>query len=60
MDHFSERIEGDRCTFDYRLCSGPALTRNAIKLLEMSGYPASITAEATRLAEKLTARSAAH
>jgi len=56
MYHFSERVEGDRCTFDYRLRSGPARTRNAIKLLEISGYPTSITAEATRLAEQIAAR----
>jgi len=39
-------------SFDYRIHPGPARSRNAIKLLEISGYPKSIIDEA----ENLTAR----
>lgn len=44
--HFEERVEEDDVLFDYRLREGRAMTRNAIKLLGMIGYDASIIEEA--------------
>jgi hypothetical protein len=51
--HFSEVIDGDEARFDYRLRKGACLTRNAIKLLTLAGYPKSVT----EMAESLTASS---
>jgi len=47
--HFTERIDQGAVRFDYRLRPGPCDSRNAIKLLEMTGYPREIT----DLAEKI-------
>jgi DNA mismatch repair ATPase MutS len=44
--HFREQVDEGGMAFDYRLRDGPAPTRNAIRVLETSGYPASIIAEA--------------
>lgn len=46
---FSERIEENGVTFDYKLKSGPSKTRNAIKLLGLMGVDEEIVAEAERL-----------
>lgn len=43
--HFQESVENDAMTFDYRLHDGPAQTRNAIRVLDISGYPETIVAE---------------
>lgn len=51
--HFTDHVTGGQYGFDYRLHPGPVRSRNAIRLLELSGYPAPIVAEATRLAERL-------
>lgn len=50
--HFSERVENDEVTFDYKIKEGAAQTRNAIKLLKINGFSAEITDMAERLAEK--------
>ena len=55
MYHFQERIVEGRCDFDYIIQAGPARSRNAIRLLELSGYPESITREAMRMADQITA-----
>lgn len=44
--HFRESIEGGEMRFDYRLREGPSVTRNAIRVLEASGYPEEIVREA--------------
>lgn len=44
--HFEEQVSDGRMTFDYRLRSGPARTRNAIRVLEMTGYPEPIVKQA--------------
>ncbi len=44
--HLREAVRGKEMTFDYRVRPGPATTRNAIKVLEVSGYPEEITAGA--------------
>jgi len=38
MHHFTEQFLGDDMVFDYRLRTGPARSRNAIRLLELMGY----------------------
>jgi len=42
--------------FDHCLKKGPLTTRNAIKILTMSGYPEEITKEASRLAENFNSK----
>jgi len=37
--HFRENLAGDELVFDYRLYSGPAQTRNALRILAREGYP---------------------
>ena len=37
--HFNEKIEGDNLTFDYLIKQGKPLSTNAIKILELNGYP---------------------
>ena len=54
--HFRESIEDGEIRFDYTVHSGPSTTKNAIKLLGMLGYPASITEKANGLAEHFTER----
>ncbi|HLO68402.1 MAG TPA: hypothetical protein VK188_15365 [Holophaga sp.] len=49
--HFSEEVVDGRCAFDYRIHAGPARSRNAIRLLEILGYPEPITREAHRFAD---------
>lgn len=52
--HFKESIENDEVIFDYKIHSGPSITRNAIKLLEVLTYPESITTQANQLAQHFT------
>ncbi len=56
MYHFSERFENGECVFDYRIIPGPVRSRNAIKLLELSDYPKSITDAASAVAQTLGER----
>ena len=58
MYHFSEQVKGDTHYFDYKIQSGPTSSRNAIKLLELKGYPAKVVQEANELAEQLTTNGA--
>jgi DNA mismatch repair ATPase MutS len=48
--HFVESIENDNLVFDHQLKPGPLKSRNAIKILSISNYPAEITEEAKRIA----------
>ena len=48
--HFRDEIEAGRMTFPYRAHRGTATTHNAIRLLELSGYPADLVARARRFA----------
>lgn len=52
--HFRESIENGEIQFDYTVHSGPSTTRNAIRLLEILGYPASLTDTANGLAQQFT------
>jgi MutS domain V len=49
MYHFNDQVVDGRYSFDYRLNAGPAQSRNAIKLLDISGFPKSIILEAETL-----------
>ena len=48
--HFSEDMDNDDVSFSYKLCEGPAATRNAIRLIEIMGYPSEITEKASERA----------
>ena len=51
--HFSESInKHNELFFDYKLRFGPFKTRNAIKILELYGYPMEIINEANKNAQK--------
>jgi len=49
--HFQEEIHDKDILFNYVLYKGRANTRNAIKLLQMLGYPENIIREAEKMAE---------
>jgi DNA mismatch repair ATPase MutS len=44
--HFGDAVGPDGLTFDYRLTPGPAASRNAIALLELSGAPEAVVKRA--------------
>ncbi len=44
--HFSETIENERLTFDYRIKPGKPTSGNAIKILELYDYPSEVTENA--------------
>lgn len=47
--HFSEKIGQQDIEFDYKLYLGPAVSNNAIRLLEYMGFPEKIIADAKGL-----------
>ncbi|HWT75432.1 MAG TPA: hypothetical protein VN258_12060 [Mobilitalea sp.] len=49
--HFQERIEANEILFDYKLYQGKAISKNAIKLLDMLKFPKEITTAAENAAE---------
>ncbi len=53
--HFSEIIGNKTVDFDYKLKEGKLKNRNAIKILQINGYPESIIAEANSLAFEMDA-----
>lgn len=55
--HFTEVLEDNVLRFDHRIKPGPLKTRNAIRMLELSGYPEVITEEAKALAKKFSSQS---
>lgn len=50
--HFEEEVKDHDVLFNYQLRQGRAMTRNAIKLLEMIGYDHGIVSEAQQAAQK--------
>ena len=54
--HFREDVTDGVLTFDYRLRSGACSTRNALAILELAGYPASVVADARATAAELEQR----
>lgn len=51
--HFIEKIYGNELHFDHTLKEGPLKTSNAIRILEQSGYPEEVIAEAKKLTSTL-------
>ena len=51
--HFEENIIDNQLQFDHKLKPGQLTTRNAIKILEIAGYPAIIIDEANALSKTL-------
>lgn len=49
--HFKEQIADNNVLFDYKIVQGRAISKNAIKLLEVMGYPEEVTAQASESAE---------
>ena len=58
MHHFSEQILEGGYSFSYLIQPGPTKGRNAIRLLELSGYPEDITRKARQMADQLTSQTA--
>lgn len=50
--HFQESFEGNTIIFDYKIYPGKSKTRNAIKLLEIMGYPEDTVRAARNNAEQ--------
>lgn len=53
--NFGDHIGLEGLTFDYRLLSGPAESRNAIALLDLCGAPPSLVKRANERAAQLDA-----
>jgi DNA mismatch repair ATPase MutS len=53
MFHFSEQVEDGKYFFNYKINEGPCSSGNAIRLLEIMGYPNSLTEEAHSIAKEL-------
>ena len=54
--HFQERIEENEVLFDYKLYVGKAVSKNAIKLLDMLKFPKEITRSAEQAAQDFLAK----
>ena len=52
--HFSEQVDGEQITFDYKLKEGSADSRNAIKLLKAYGFDTDIVVNAEKIADEYT------
>ena len=52
--HFAEKFDSEELVFDYRIHDGPSQTRNALRVLQMEGFPAELITEANQLARELT------
>ena len=50
---FQELVEDEVLSFDYQLRKGSLQKRNAIKILEIAGYPATVIHEADELAKDM-------
>jgi hypothetical protein len=51
--HFRESIEDGALSFDYRLRAGPTSTHNAIRLMELYGFPEDVVADARRTVDRV-------
>jgi DNA mismatch repair ATPase MutS len=54
--HFTDTIQNNKLLFDHKLKTGQLTTRNAIRILELSNYPAVITDEARQLSRAMDDR----
>lgn len=50
----SSKIQINKHHFDYKIKPGPCNSRNAIKLMELMGYPKAVTDHALELTNKLS------
>lgn len=50
--HFCESVADNTLSFDYKLKPGPVTERNAIRIIEMCGYPQEVVQEAYQIAGK--------
>jgi hypothetical protein len=51
--HFRESIDDGTLSFDYRLRPGPTSTHNAIRLMELYGFPQDVVAEARSTVDRI-------
>ncbi|WP_108425699.1 MutS-related protein [Flagellimonas amoyensis] len=51
--HFSETVNENNIGFDYKLKEGKLKNRNAIRILEINGYPKEVVKEAIGIAKEL-------
>jgi DNA mismatch repair ATPase MutS len=51
--HFSEKVDNIMVDFDYKLKNGKLKNRNAIKILQINGYPDNIITEAIEISKEL-------
>ena len=51
--HFSENVNNNSVDFDYKLKQGKLKTRNAIRILQINGYPESIIREAYEISSEM-------
>ena len=49
--HFEEYVKGNDVNFDYKIKKGPAMTHNAIKLMQSYGFDRDITENALQMLE---------
>ncbi len=52
--HFEEEVDNDDVRFNYRLLEGPSRTRNAIRLLKITGFDEDVIKDAEDAAEEFT------
>jgi DNA mismatch repair ATPase MutS len=50
--HFTETIENDKFSFDYKLKEGVLINTNAIRILEINDFPKQLTEEAKAIAKQ--------
>ncbi|MFK8102223.1 MAG: DNA mismatch repair protein MutS [Saprospiraceae bacterium] len=55
LHYFQESIADEKLSFDYKIKQGALKQKNAIRILEIAGYPKEILAEARRLTVKFEA-----
>ena len=51
--HFSEKVDHKTVDFDYKLKDGKLKNRNAIRILQINGYPKSLIKEAIEISKEL-------
>lgn len=51
--HFSEKVDHKTVDFDYKLKDGKLKNRNAIRILQINGYPETIILEAIEISKEL-------
>lgn len=57
LHHFSEIVKDNKVDFDYKLKDGKLKNRNAIRILQINGYPESVVHEAFEISKNLDGNS---